>query len=111
MSDVLGLTLERKSNRGFDARDTDGNRYEIKSRRVTPWNDSRQLSFVRGLDEDPEPFDFLVAVIYDEMLSLEEMWKIPVEHLKQTASYRERENAWRPVAKGALLHPPTVRVA
>ena len=39
---ALGLTLAAKSNTGSDAVDGQGQRYEVKARRITPENRSRQ---------------------------------------------------------------------
>src|SRR5690242_9176454 len=47
---ALGLRLETKSTTGYDAIGPDGLKYEIKGRRPTPANKSRQLSVIRGLD-------------------------------------------------------------
>lgn len=107
-ADQLGLTLQSKSNRGYDAVDSLGRRYEIKARRVTGANRSRQLSPLRNLDE--RHFDFLVAVIYDENLHLDELWKIPVDHVLACATYRPYVNAHIAHAKGAMLEPPAERI-
>ena len=40
---TFGLALAGKSSAGFDATDDDGTTYQIKARRVTPDNPSRQL--------------------------------------------------------------------
>src|SRR5664280_1734250 len=63
VSQRLGLTLCGNSEKGFDSTDKNGVKYEIKARRVTPENPSRQLSAIRNLDG--KHFDFLVAVVYD----------------------------------------------
>ena len=107
-ADRLGLTLETRSNRGYDGVDAAGLRYEVKSRRVTASNKSRQLSPLRGLED--RHFDFLVAVIYDQDLSLQEMWKIPVEHVLACAKYRSHVNGHIVHAKGGLLDPPAERI-
>jgi hypothetical protein len=104
----LNLTLQTKSNPGYDAVDEAGQRYEIKSRRVTAVNRSRQLGQLRNLEQ--RPFDFLVAVIYDEDVQLTELWKIPVDHVLACSTYRPRVNAHVAHAKGALLHPPAERI-
>jgi hypothetical protein len=65
---VLGLELEPNSNRGFDAIDKQGTKYEMKSRRVTLENPRRSLSAFRNLED--ESFDFLAAVIYDESYAI-----------------------------------------
>lgn len=74
-SEHLGLELAPKSSQGHDAIASDGTRYEVKSRRLTPQNQSRRMGVIRKLDR--AEFDFAVAVIFDEFLTLQEMWKIP----------------------------------
>lgn len=61
---ALKLKLASGSTAGHDAVNDAGVRYEVKGRRVTKENKSRQLSFIRGLDKDH--FDFLVGVLFDE---------------------------------------------
>lgn len=107
-ADHLKLTLQPKSNRGYDAVDEAGQRYEIKSRRVTAANRSRQLGQLRNLEQ--RPFDYLVAVIYDEEVQLTELWKVPVDHVLACSTYRQHVNAHVAHAKGALLQPPAERI-
>ena len=45
-----------------------GRKFEIKGRRPTPENSSRQLSALRDLDE--KPFNFLVGILFDEDFSV-----------------------------------------
>lgn len=72
----FGWTLVPPSVQGYDAVDpTTGTRYEIKGRRVTERNPSRQLSAIRAIEA--EHFDFLVAVIYDEKFDVLLALKIP----------------------------------
>ena len=49
------------SQRGYDAFDGNGKRYQIKGRRLHRYNRSRQLSAIR----DVEGFDALAAVLFD----------------------------------------------
>ena len=42
----LRLKLAKTSTQGYDATDDDGLKYEIKGRRITPRNKSRQLSAI-----------------------------------------------------------------
>ena len=46
---AFGWDPAHKSHKGFDARDSDGRRYEIKGRRLDGRNPSRQLSAIRAL--------------------------------------------------------------
>lgn len=54
----LGLTLKKSSNSGYDAIDTEGVKFQIKSRRITPKNPSTQLSAIRNLES--QDFDYLI---------------------------------------------------
>lgn len=49
------------SQKGFDARDGDGKRYQIKGRHFHQRNKSRQLSAIRNFDG----FDVLATVLFD----------------------------------------------
>jgi hypothetical protein len=87
--------LVPQSVKGYDVIAKDGTRYKVKSRRVTPQNMSRQISALRDLDSGD--FDFVIAVIYDELLQL-------TEH----ASFRTHTNSYTVHARGALLADPRV---
>jgi hypothetical protein len=52
------------SNANIDAVGPDGNRYQIKGRRITKFNKSRQLSAIR--DFEGGHFDFLAAILFAE---------------------------------------------
>src|SRR6266508_5786826 len=74
-ADRVGATLVGQSQAGYDAIGPDGTRYQIKSRRLTPENPSRQLSPIRNLDR--QQFDYLMVVLFDELLAVLGMWKLP----------------------------------
>jgi hypothetical protein len=93
-ADRLGASLVAQSVRGYDAVDVNGIRYQVKSRRLTPENSSRQLSFIRNLDA--HEFDFLVIVLFDEILAMLGMWKLP--HSLVTSYAR-----WSPHVNGHIL--------
>lgn len=52
-SRAFGWQLQNNSSSGYDAIDGDGIRYQIKCRRITPHNPSRQLSYIRNLPDTP----------------------------------------------------------
>jgi hypothetical protein len=95
----LGLTLAPPVAQGYDATDTAGVRYQIKSRRLTPENKSRQLGVIRKLEL--EEFDFLIAVLFNEDLEIQEMWKIPHAVVQDFGK-------WVPTLNGHRIHaqPP-----
>ena len=87
----LGLTLQTKSAKGYDAVDSEGRRYQIKARRRTPENQSTQLSQLRNLDQ--KPFDFLVGVLFHADFSVEFAAVIPHPVVLADAGYSNHTNA------------------
>ena len=55
---------ENNSTAGYDAKDRAGVRYQIKARRLTQHNPSRQLSAIRNIDD--KPFDILAGLLVSE---------------------------------------------
>ena len=90
---ALKLKLVNESTAGHDAIDSTGIRYEIKGRRITRENRSRQLSFIRGLDKDR--FDFLVGVLFDEDFQILRACIIPKSTVHTLAIYVKHVNGWR----------------
>jgi len=87
----LGLSLKGKSSKGYDAIDEKtGTRYQIKARRLTSHNQSRQLSVIRNLDK--ELFEYLIAVIFDEIFKPLEIWQIPHKTIPRYARYSKHQN-------------------
>lgn len=107
VSRALGLELQANSKAGYDGISKDGVRVQIKGRRVTPKNNSRQLSAIRKYDE--KDFDALAAVIYDEDFNVIEALLIPHEVVGEYASYREHVNAHILILKGSILSDPRVQ--
>ena len=92
VSRALSLTLATKSSTGYDAVDVLGQRYEIKGRRPTRQNPSRQLSAIRRLEA--KHFSFLAGVLFKEDFSVHRACLIPYETVEQLAVYRPHVNAW-----------------
>lgn len=89
----LSLRLIGKSGAGHDGEDASGQRYQIKGRRVTPHNDSRQLSFMRNLNS--KPFDFLVGIIFDAEFRVHRACIVPFEVVQTRAGFSKHVNAHR----------------
>lgn len=106
VSKTLGLGLVSNSKAGYDAISKDGIKTQIKSRRVTPRNNSRQLSAIRNYDE--KDFDNLVAVIFDESFNVLDAVLIPHEVVGEYAKYRKHVNAHILLLKGPILDDPRV---
>ena len=107
VANALDLELEANSKAGYDGVSKAGVRIQIKGRRVTPKNNSRQLSAIRKYDE--KDFDELAAVIYNENFDVIEALLIPHEVVDEHASYREHVNAHILILKGPILSDPRVK--
>ena len=91
-STAFGWALETSSAAGHDATDKDGLRYQIKSRRLTAHNGSRQLSFMRRLPE--KKFDYLAAVLFDARYQVKRAIILPHEGLEARCRYSKHANGW-----------------
>lgn len=86
----LGLTLEANSAIGFDARDPDGKRYQIKGRRLISAKGPAQLGVIRDLQAFH--FDFLIAVVMNADWSVRYAARIPHAALESMANFRGHVN-------------------
>jgi hypothetical protein len=86
----IGLRLVSKNTKGYDAVDNHNLRYQIKSRRPTRYNKSKQLGVIRKIDS--RPFDFLIAVVFNEDFSSKQIWKIPIRIVKKHSKFSELQN-------------------
>lgn len=100
-SRALDLELQPKSKKGYDAIDTNGKKYEIKGRKITPSNPSPQLSVLRNLED--KHFDFLIGILFDKDFSVLEAYKIPHSIISKYSSYSEHQNGEILHLKGELL--------
>lgn len=106
-ANALGLRLVGKSNAGHDAVDQAGLRYQVKGRRVTAHNPSRQLSFIRGLEE--KPFDFVVGVLFTDDFRVSRACVVPFDVVRQRAAFVPKVNGHRFLLRDDLWSDPTVR--
>ncbi|HHE5698631.1 TPA: hypothetical protein ACPEY2_002550 [Citrobacter amalonaticus] len=106
VSKALGMTLLSNSSAGADAIDADGMKVQIKARRVTPDNPSRQLSALRNYEA--ADFDYLIAVIFDENYNILDSYKIPHEVIRDYARHSDHVNAHIINLKGAILTDPRI---
>jgi hypothetical protein len=100
----LGLSLVANSNSGYDAVDSSGVKYQIKGRRVTARNRSRQLSAIRNLTH--HDFDYLIAVIFNEQVVVEKVVKIPHEIIDKYSRFRKHVNAHILILQDDILTDP-----
>lgn len=103
----LNLTLESKSNAGYDGVDAEGVRYQIKGRRLTAENCSTQLSTIRNLDN--KPFDQLAAVMYSQHLDVLYAALIPVHIVREHAKFSTHSNGHIFLFKKSVLVDPGVQ--
>lgn len=89
-------TWERAPNSkaGFDATcKRTKKKYQIKARRVTSHNNSRQLSAIRELDN--RHFDFLAAIIFNERYEVEKAIIVPHRSIRTRCTYVKRTNSYK----------------
>jgi hypothetical protein len=85
---------ENNAVKAFDAIDQSTNlKYQIKARRLTLQNPSRQLSAIRNLDM--KGFDILAAALFDRSYQVLRAALIPHEIVLSNAKYVKHSNSWR----------------
>ncbi|RXE95555.1 hypothetical protein [Pseudoalteromonas sp. PS5] len=103
----LGLDLAVNSSAGYDGIDSEGVKVQVKGRRITPENKSRQLSAIRKLEE--REFDLLAAIVFDKDYEVIDALLIPHEVVCEYASYKKYVNAHILQLRGAILKDSRVR--
>jgi len=103
---ALSLTRTARSAKGFDATDLTGARYQIKGRRPTTHNASRQLGVLRELQENP--FDYLVGVLFHEDFRVWKACLVPLAEVQTQSEYVARTNSWRFLLSDSVWNLPGV---
>lgn len=88
---AFGWTREGNSKSGHDAFDGEI-RYQIKGRRPTVHNSSRQLSAIRKMEGSP--FDFLAGVIFADDFIVHRAALVPIETVRERARWSKHVNGW-----------------
>ena len=88
---ALGLDLENNSNAGYDAKDKENNKYEIKARRVTQHNKSRRLSAIRNIENCH--FDFLIGILFSSDFSVFKAALIPRSVVVEKCRFSDHTNS------------------
>jgi hypothetical protein len=88
---AFGWTPAGNSKANIDAIDQEGTRYQIKGRRITRHNKSRQLSAIR--DFAGRHFDYLAAVLFAEDYGLLRAALIPYAVVKKRAKFVAHTNS------------------
>lgn len=105
---AYGWQLEANSKAGYDILG-DGDRYQVKSRRVTAANKSRQLGVIRKYDE--KPFDWLIAVIFNEDFTVQQAIKLPHAAIRERSKFNDAVNGRILHLKGKILtHPDLIDI-
>ena len=104
---AFGWKQNGNSKANIDAIGPDGRSYQIKARRVTRFNKSRQLSAIRDLDG--AKFDLLAGVLFSESYDIFRAALIPHAIVVAHASYVGRTNSHRFLLRdeiGSCLESP-----
>ena len=101
---AFGWAQAENSQKSYDALDGQV-RYQIKGRRVHRRTKSRQMSAIRDL----EGFDFLAAVIFDDLYQVSMAAIIPAEVVRANAPYVAHTNSYRFHFRDAIVKEPGVR--
>ncbi len=106
---ALDLRLSPPSVAGYDAVGPDGTRYQVKGRRLTPANRSRQLSAIRGFGApDVEPFDYLIGILYNFDFTVQRAALIPVTAVRELSTWTAHVNGWRFILRDTVWGRPDV---
>lgn len=103
---AFGWTRADKSKSHVDAIG-DGIRYQIKGRRITRVNKSRQLGVLRELDGGH--FDFLAGVLFTEDYGIQRAAIIPREVAMSLARFVKRTNSHRFLLQDSVWDASGVR--
>jgi hypothetical protein len=104
---AFGLKLETASAKGYDAVDPGGQRYQIKSRRITPENSSTQLGVMRDLAD--KHFDYLLAIYFEEDFQVRAAYLVEHGAVVDHALFSKAQKGHILHAKSALLADPRCR--
>ena len=101
VANIMDLKLTSNSKAGYDAISNKGLKFQIKGRRITLENPSRQLSAIRNyVGKD---FDWLIAVIFDEGFNVLNAYIMPHEVIGDYYPHRKHVNARVVVMSGAII--------
>ena len=104
---AFGWTQAGNSKANIDAVDGEGTRYQIKGRRVTRFNKSRQLSAIR--DFEGAHFDYLAGVLFNEDFSIMRAALIPRPVVVERAVFVQRTNSHKFFLRDDVWTAPGVR--
>ena len=102
----FGWEQANNSEKDADAIGAGGTRYQVKARRLSRHNGSRQLGAIRRLPENN--FDFLAGVLFDEDFSVRRAALVPHRLVLENARYVEATNSWRFLLKDEIWNLESV---
>jgi hypothetical protein len=104
---AFGWKQAHNSHANVDALGPDGTRYQIKGRRITRFNKSRQLSAIRDMPESH--FDYLAGALFNEDYTVMRAALIPHAVALGRAAFGERTNSHRFLLRDDVWNAPDVR--
>jgi hypothetical protein len=104
---AFGWTQVTRSTAHIDALDQDGTRYQIKGRRITKQNKSRQLSFLRDLQG--EHFDYLAGILFSDDFSVLRAALIPCSVVVRLATWVDSTHSHRFLLRDTVWNDPEVK--
>lgn len=90
--EALKLRRAKPSEKGYDAQDESGARYEIKARRYTEHSRTTHFSPIRDLEG--QHFDYFVGVLFEADFSVREALILPRRVVADLAKYRKHVHGW-----------------
>jgi hypothetical protein len=104
---AFGWKQSANSNAGFDATAEDGTRYQIKGRRMTRHNQSRQLGAIRKFTEGN--FEFLAGALFNEDFTVFRAALIPYGVVKERVKFITHTNSHKFMLRDDVWQTPGVR--
>lgn len=104
---AFGWKQADNSQANVDAIGSDGTRYQIKGRRITRFNKSRQLSAIR--DMAGSHFDFIAGVLFNEDFTVMRAALIPHATALRRSTYVEHTNSHRFLLRDSIWEDDGVR--
>jgi len=104
---TFGWTQAGNSHPNVDAIGQDGVRYQVRGRRLTRHNKSRQLSAIRDLDG--AHFDFIAGVLFNEDYTVMRAALIPHSIAVERSTFVKRTNSHRFLLRDDIWNAPGVR--
>ena len=97
---AFGWSRAENSQSGFDATDRNGTHYQIKARKITSQNKSRQLSAIRRLDD--APFHYLAGLLVDENFRVLGGALVPIDVVREKSMHQSYTNSRRFLLRGDI---------